>query len=102
MLEVLDDERLPQRAAAVGERLRTSIASLGKTDVVEVRGRGLLAGVQLSSGDLAERIADGLREHGVLVGLTGMHEDVLKIRPPLAFTDEHSKLLVAALDRILP
>ena len=102
VLEVLEDERLPESAAAVGERLRTSIASLGKTDVVEVRGRGLLAGVQLSSGALAERVSDELREHGVLVGLTGMHDDVLKIRPPLVFTDEHAKLLVAALNRILP
>jgi len=102
VLAVLEDERLPERAAVVGERLRISIASLGKTDVVEVRGRGLLAGVQLSSGALAERVGDALREHGVLVGLTGLHEHVLKIRPPLVFTDEHTDLLVAALDRILP
>jgi 4-aminobutyrate aminotransferase-like enzyme len=102
VFEVLEDERLPERAAAVGERLRASIAGLGKTDVVEVRGRGLLAGAQLSSGELAARAADELREHGVLVGLTGMHDDVLKIRPPLVFTDEHAELLVAALDRILP
>ncbi len=101
VLDVLEDERLPERAAEVGERLRTSIAGLGKTDVVEVRGRGLLAGVQLSSGELAERVTDALREQGVLVGLTGKHDDVLKIRPPLVFADQHAELLVAALDRIL-
>ena len=102
VLDVLEDERLPERAASVGELLRTAIASLGKADVVEVRGRGLLAGVQLSSGELAEQVGDELREHGVLVGLTGRHEEVLKIRPPLVFTDEHVELLVTALDRILP
>ena len=101
VLDVLADERLPERAASVGERLRTAIAGLGKTDVVDVRGRGLLAGVQLSSAELAERAADELREQGILVGLTGTHDDVLKIRPPLVFTDEHADLLVAALDRIL-
>jgi 4-aminobutyrate aminotransferase-like enzyme len=37
----------------------------------------------------------------ILVGRTGKHGDVLKIRPPLAFTDEHAELLVGALDRIL-
>ena len=36
--------------------------ALGKTDVVEVRGRGLLAGVQLSSGELAARVTEELRE----------------------------------------
>ena len=101
VLEVLEDERLPERAAGVGERLRTAVESLRKADVVEVRGRGLLAGVQLSSGDLAARVTDELREAGILVGLTGKHDDVLKIRPPLVFTDEHAEALVAALDRLL-
>ncbi len=101
VLDVLEDERLPERAAGVGERLRAAVAGLGKTDVVEVRGRGLLAGVQLSSGELAARVRDELRELGILVGLTGKRDDVLKIRPPLPFTDEHVELLVTALDRIL-
>jgi 4-aminobutyrate aminotransferase-like enzyme/Ser/Thr protein kinase RdoA (MazF antagonist) len=101
VLDVLEDERLPERAAGVGERLRAAIAGLGKPDVLEVRGSGLLAGVQLSSADLAARVADGLREEGVLVGLTGKHDDVLKIRPPLVFSDEHAGLLVAALTRVL-
>ena len=101
VLDVLEDERLPERAAGVGERLRAGIESLRKPDIVEVRGRGLLAGVQLSSGELATHVSDELRESGVLVGLTGTNDDVLKIRPPLVFTDEHAELLVAALDRAL-
>jgi 4-aminobutyrate aminotransferase-like enzyme/Ser/Thr protein kinase RdoA (MazF antagonist) len=101
VFDVLEDERLPERAASVGERLRAAVVSLDKTDVVDVRGRGLLAGVQLSSGELAERVTQELREQEILVGRTGKHGDVLKIRPPLAFTDEHAELLVGALDRIL-
>jgi 4-aminobutyrate aminotransferase-like enzyme/Ser/Thr protein kinase RdoA (MazF antagonist) len=102
VLDVLRDERLPERAAEVGARLRDAIEALGKRDVVEVRGSGLLAGVELSSGQLAGRTADELREQGVLVGLTGKRDEVLKIRPPLAFEGEHAELLVAALDRVLP
>ncbi len=101
VLDVLEDERLPERAAGVGERLRRALADLGKRDIVEVRGTGLLAGVQLSSSALAERTADELREQGILVGLTGKHADVLKIRPPLVFGDEHAELLVFALDQSL-
>ena len=101
VLDVLEDERLPERAAGVGARLRAAVESLGKTDVVEVRGAGLLAGVQLTSADLAARTADELREHGILVGLTGKDGSVLKIRPPLVFGDEHADLLVAALDRLM-
>jgi 4-aminobutyrate aminotransferase-like enzyme/Ser/Thr protein kinase RdoA (MazF antagonist) len=101
VLDVLDDERLPERAAGVGERLRTAITALGKRDIVEVRGSGLLAGVQLSSGEPTARVVDALRDDGVLVGITGKHDDVLKIRPPLVFEDEHAELLVHALDRTL-
>ncbi len=102
VLEVLEDEALPARAAAVGERLRAEIAGLGKADVLEVRGAGLLVGVQLTSADLAARVVDELREEGVLVGRTGARGDVLKIRPPLVFTGEHADLLVAGLSRVLP
>ena len=101
VLAVLEDEQLPERAAAVGARLRTALQELGKEDILEVRGGGLLAGVQLSSSELAGRVADELREAGILVGLTGSHEDVLKVRPPLVFADEHAELLVSALNRIL-
>ena len=101
VLDVLEDERLPERAAGVGARLRTAVESLGKRDVVEVRGTGLLAGVQLTSGELAGHAVDALREDGILVGRTGTAEEVLKIRPPLVFSDEHAELLVAALERIL-
>jgi 4-aminobutyrate aminotransferase-like enzyme/Ser/Thr protein kinase RdoA (MazF antagonist) len=101
VLEVLEDEGLPERAAGVGERLRTAVDRLGKKDVVAVRGRGLLAGIQLSSGGLAARVTEELRERGILVGRTGRGGDVLKIRPPLVFTDEHSELLVSALDSTL-
>jgi 4-aminobutyrate aminotransferase-like enzyme/Ser/Thr protein kinase RdoA (MazF antagonist) len=101
VLDVLVDERLPERAAGVGERLRAAVESLGHADIVEVRGRGLLAGVQLSSAASAARVTEELREAGILVGRTGKDGDVLKIRPPLVFTDEHSQLLVQALDQAL-
>jgi 4-aminobutyrate aminotransferase-like enzyme/Ser/Thr protein kinase RdoA (MazF antagonist) len=101
VLDVLDDERLPEGAAEVGQRLRTAVESLGKRDVVEVRGRGLLAGVQLSSGEPAARVTEELRARGILVGRTGRGGEVLKIRPPLVFTDEHAELLVSALDGAL-
>jgi 4-aminobutyrate aminotransferase-like enzyme len=101
VLDVLADERLPEHAAGVGERLRTAVVSLDKAEVVAVRGRGLLAGVQLSSGERAARVSEELRETGILVGRTGKSDDVLKIRPPLVFADEHAELLVEALDRLL-
>jgi 4-aminobutyrate aminotransferase-like enzyme len=101
VLDVLEDERLPERAADVGAQLRAAVEGLGKPAVVEVRGSGLLVGIQLSGPEEAVRVMDELREQGILVGRTGKHGDVLKIRPPLVFADEHAELLVGTLDRIL-
>jgi 4-aminobutyrate aminotransferase-like enzyme len=53
--------------------------------------------VQLSSAELAARTVDRLREAGILIGRTGPRGDVLKIRPPLVFGEEHVALLVDGL-----
>ena len=45
----------------------------------------------------AGEVVDGMRERGVLIGRTGPHHNVLKIRPPLVFSDEHIPVLIAAL-----
>jgi len=42
-----------------------------------------------------------LRDEGVLLGGEGVHGNVLKIRPPLAFGRDHADILVQALDRAL-
>jgi 4-aminobutyrate aminotransferase-like enzyme/Ser/Thr protein kinase RdoA (MazF antagonist) len=101
VLDVLRDERIPERVTGVGDRLRESIRALGKQSVVEVRGSGLIAGVQLTDAELARRAVDELRQGGVLIGRTGPGENVLKIRPPLAFRDDHTDIVISALDRVL-
>jgi 4-aminobutyrate aminotransferase-like enzyme len=97
VLDVIEDERLVDNAARVGARLVRSLEELG----LEVRGRGLLVGVELASADLAKRVVNQLRDEGVLIGRTGRDENVLKIRPPLVFADEHADLVVEAVSRAL-
>ena len=111
VLDVIDEERLIDNARVVGTYLRDQLASLGASHsaIGDVRGRGLLIGVELVSdsgertpdGPLASSVVNGLRERGVLVGRCGKHDNVLKIRPPLVFTKEHADLLVAQLDAAL-
>jgi 4-aminobutyrate aminotransferase-like enzyme len=92
VLDVIEDERLLDHVASVGGLL---LSTLG--EFAEVRGRGLLVGVQLSSTDEAARTVDRLRLGGILIGRTGPRGDVLKIRPPLVFGGEHVALLAEAL-----
>jgi 4-aminobutyrate aminotransferase-like enzyme len=107
VLDVIEDERLIENAARVGSRLLRSLEAVAERHpaIGEVRGRGLLVGVELV-GDgpepapdaaLAERVVDELREAGILIGRTGRHENVLKIRPPLVFADEHADAVADAL-----
>jgi 4-aminobutyrate aminotransferase-like enzyme len=51
--------------------------------------------------DLAGRVKDAMAERGVLIGTTGRHGNILKIRPPLAITRDEARLIVDALDEIL-
>jgi 4-aminobutyrate aminotransferase-like enzyme/Ser/Thr protein kinase RdoA (MazF antagonist) len=101
VLDVIEDEGLVEHAKSVGTRLLAGLRELGATEIVEVRGRGLLVGVELAEPQLAGRVVDALREDGILIGRTGKREDVLKIRPPLIFAYEHADLVVERLDRAL-
>jgi 4-aminobutyrate aminotransferase-like enzyme/Ser/Thr protein kinase RdoA (MazF antagonist) len=97
VLDVIEDERLVEHAARVGSRLIGSLEQIG----TEVRGRGLLVGVELASAEQAVRVVNQLRDEGIVIGRTGRNENVLKIRPPLVFTDEHADQLATALREAL-
>ena len=111
VLDVLDDEQLVASAAAVGDMLRSQILSLaGRCDAIgDVRGRGLMTGVELvrdrgsrePAGDLAGRVKDEMAERGVLIGTSGRHGNVLKIRPPLCITRDEAALIATTLDEVL-
>jgi 4-aminobutyrate aminotransferase-like enzyme/Ser/Thr protein kinase RdoA (MazF antagonist) len=93
VLDVIEDERIVEHAKRVGAYLRERLHGL------EVRGRGLIVAVQLESPERAKEVVDALREDGILIGRTGKDDDVLKIRPPLVFDEEHADLLADALRR---
>lgn len=111
VLDVIDDERLIRRAARTGKELLSRLEQLqgAHPSIGEVRGRGLLVGVALvrdnvtrtPDSSLAEQVLNGMRERGVLVGTSGPHSNVLKIRPPLAFQLEHVEAAAVALDEAL-
>jgi 4-aminobutyrate aminotransferase-like enzyme len=99
VLDVIEDERLIAHAKRVGELLRSRILSIGHPAIRDVRGLGLLVGVELGEPLRARAVVDALRRDGVLIGRTGARGDVLKIRPPLVFAEQHVDLLAAALER---
>ncbi len=111
VLDVLGDEGLVQHATEVGDHLRAGLRELAKRHeaIGDIRGMGLLTGVELvrdragrePAGRETDAVADGMRDRGILIGTTGPHGNVLKIRPPLAFVREDADRLVATLDEVL-
>lgn len=111
VLDVIQEEGLQQQARTVGDYLHGELKALMRrhSSIGDVRGRGLMLGVELASDDnerrplgrLAYSVMNCMKDKGVLVGSTGPHDNVLKIRPPLVLTAGQAGLIVEALDEAL-
>jgi ornithine--oxo-acid transaminase len=82
-LDVIVEEKLPARARYAGAKLMQGLRSISSPLVKEIRGRGLLIGVELTIP--ARRLSDALLERGIAAKDT--HERVLRIAPPLVIDD---------------
>ena len=111
VLDVIEGERLQQHALAVGTKLKGALQGLSTSHAVvgDVRGRGLFLGLELVR-DRAERtpateeanyVIERAKDHGVLLSTDGPDQNVIKIKPPLVFTEEDADRLVAVLDAVL-
>jgi ornithine--oxo-acid transaminase len=81
-IKVILEENLVQRAAEMGEYFIEQLAEISSPHVKEVRGKGLLIGVELKKGaGGARRFCEGLKDKGILVKET--HEHVIRFAPPL-------------------
>lgn len=104
---------LAERAAVVGARMTERLTALRRELPVigDVRGRGLMIGVELvdpggapdtcgahpAAPELAARVRAGCLARGLIVELGGRHDAVLRLLPPLTITDEQAE---AVLDRL--
>jgi adenosylmethionine-8-amino-7-oxononanoate aminotransferase len=86
VLDVVESEGLIDRSAAVGEMLAATLEDArGIPGVRDVRGRGLLLGVEFESVDMATAVAAATQDGGVLVRQFG---PVLALAPPLVISDD--------------
>lgn len=111
VLDVLQEERLQANAREVGNHLIARLQSLQEKHAIigDVRGSGLFLGVDLvwnretreAAPDQASYIVNRLRENGVLTGTDGPHHNVLKLRPPLIFSNADADLFTTTLAAVL-
>jgi 4-aminobutyrate aminotransferase-like enzyme len=108
VLEVIEGEGLMANAARVGAAFRTGLETLAARFPMlgQVRGAGLFLGVDVVTDGVpdaarAARVVNGLRQRQVLISATGPQGHVLKIRPPLVFSDSHLDLFLTRLEQVL-
>ena len=74
-----------------------------------IRGAGLFIGIELvedrktlkPATEKAMLITDKMKELGILLSTDGPHNNVIKIKTPLVFTQDNAKLLVDSLSKLL-
>ncbi len=86
-LRVIREENLSERAEELGEYFMEQLVEVPSPHVQEVRGRGLLIGVELKpNAGGARRFCEALKERGILAKET--HENVIRFAPPLVIEKE--------------
>ena len=101
-LRIMDEEDLPARSAAMGERLRAQLADLeDHPNVGEIRNKGLLFGLELvedresrtpAAADKVAKVIAGCKERGLIVGKNGDtvagFNNVVTLAPPLIVSED--------------
>jgi 4-aminobutyrate aminotransferase len=88
-IDILEEGRLWDRAASVGQQILACLRDVTATtgSVVEVRGIGLMIGIELAEGSLAASVRQRCFEEGLLVLTCGVHDEVVRLIPPLTISD---------------
>jgi 4-aminobutyrate aminotransferase-like enzyme len=111
VLDVIEDERLPENAERLGRRILAGAIELSVEHelIGDARGLGLYLGIELvrdratlePADTEAAYVIERMRHLGVLVSTDGPFHNVLKIKPPLVWTEADADRLLATLDRVL-
>jgi ornithine--oxo-acid transaminase len=121
-LHVMDEERIIERAAIVGEKLLAGLAALKSRHemIVDVRGKGLIIGIEFGPPralglraawtgiEAAEKglftqlvVMSLMRDHHILTQVGGPGVNILKLLPPLIIGDEEVDMIVSAFDTVM-
>ena len=97
-LDVLEDEKLAERAATLGETLRAALRQIDCPRIVEVRGKGLLNAVVFEDGFEAWDTCLALRDAGLLAKQT--HGNIIRFAPPLVISEDELAQAIAIIKQV--
>ncbi len=110
VLKVVEEETLQAHAERVGKQMLVGLQELmSRHELVgDVRGSGMFLGLELVKSretrvpatEEANDVVNGLRDVGILLGTDGPFHNVIKIRPPMPFSEKDGERLVSSLDEL--
>tara|TARA_Y100000739_G_C20402946_1_gene370963 strand:- start:258 stop:737 length:480 start_codon:yes stop_codon:yes gene_type:complete len=107
VIDEINDLNLIEQVTEVGASLTSALRALeaDHPQMGDVRGRGLFIGIdwvkpgtRIPDPVGAQQMVERLKSRFVLVGKAGQHGNVLKIRPPLVFNNEHTSIFLNAFE----
>ncbi len=111
VMDIVENDDLAGNSKVVGDHLLAGLRKLQLKDerVGDVRGRGLMIGVELvkdkkskeHAPELTIRVVESMKDQGVLVGKGGLEGSTLRVQPPLCWTVKDADRTVAALAQAL-
>ena len=111
VLKIVLEENLQNHSLRVGERLLNGLHVFAQRYPIigDVRGSGLFLGVELvrdaatlePAAEEASFLCNRMRDRGVLLGTDGPYHNVIKIRPPMPFSEDDAECLLAFLDEAI-
>ncbi|AMA74351.1 MULTISPECIES: putrescine aminotransferase [Aneurinibacillus] len=103
-INVLIEEKLPERAAEMGEYMLNGLREAAKgheNKVLEVRGKGLLIGIEFVSDEIGYEVAKGFFDNGVLTAGTLINAKTIRIEPPLTIEKEQCDKVCETFAKVL-
>jgi 4-aminobutyrate aminotransferase len=102
-LDILEQDGLWDRAAVLGEHVLAALRVICSQEsaVVEVRGIGLMIGIQFTDGSTAAKVQQACADKGLLVLTCGADDEVVRLIPPLTVSDAEIAEGLAILRAVL-
>lgn len=98
-LDIIERENLVQNSKDLGAKWRRKISSIGSDKIKDVRGYGLMIGVEMDSPETASNVQAVCRENGVLVNVA--HGKTVRLIPPLIIDEGQTDVFTDMLADII-
>lgn len=108
VLSYIEKNALVEKAAALGNYLKVKLEKISSPFIKEVRGCGLMLGLQIqskvdgiTSAEITDIILEEMKDEGFLVGKNGLNRDVVAFQPPLVISKEDIDSMLASLKKVI-